>query len=140
VRRRVRSRAVVGLVLHARFPAQRDRRLPRHTEYPDAPDLAIAAAAAAMRVLEPLQATFGRLAIRSAYRAPAVNSSAIATGSAAPRTYAGGHPFGTVLMPPALWGRWRPSAVHHCAATATAIAPLAGGSATSAGSSAVLPN
>ncbi|HOG03829.1 MAG TPA: hypothetical protein PLL14_07590 [Accumulibacter sp.] len=41
---------------------------------PDDPDLAIAAG---MRLcedlLEPLQATFGRLAIRSAYRAPAVN-------------------------------------------------------------------
>ena len=41
---------------------------------PDAPDLAIAAGRKLSEdLLEPLQATFGRLAIRSAYRAPAVN-------------------------------------------------------------------
>jgi hypothetical protein len=41
---------------------------------PDAPDLAIAAGRELCeQLLEPLQATFGRLAIRSAYRAPAVN-------------------------------------------------------------------
>jgi hypothetical protein len=41
---------------------------------PDAPDLAIAAGRKLCeQLLEPLQATFGRLAIRSAYRAPAVN-------------------------------------------------------------------
>jgi hypothetical protein len=41
---------------------------------PDAPDLAIAAGhKLCEELLEPLQATFGRLAIRSAYRAPAVN-------------------------------------------------------------------
>src|SRR5215204_4986316 len=42
---------------------------------PDDPDLAIAAGRnLCMHLLEPLQATFGRLAIRSAYRAPAVNA------------------------------------------------------------------
>jgi len=42
---------------------------------PDEPDLAIAAGARlCQQLLEPLQATFGRLAIRSAYRAPAVNA------------------------------------------------------------------
>jgi hypothetical protein len=41
---------------------------------PDAPDMAIAAGRnLCEQLLEPLQATFGRLAIRSAYRAPAVN-------------------------------------------------------------------
>jgi hypothetical protein len=41
---------------------------------PDAPDLAIAAGRKLCeQLLEPLQATFGRLAIRSAYRPPAVN-------------------------------------------------------------------
>jgi hypothetical protein len=41
---------------------------------PDDPDLAIAAGRKLCEeLLEPLQATFGRLAIRSAYRAPAVN-------------------------------------------------------------------
>ncbi|HTJ64367.1 MAG TPA: hypothetical protein VL899_11200 [Alphaproteobacteria bacterium] len=42
---------------------------------PDDPDLAIAAGRGLCEyLLEPLQETFGRLAIRSAYRAPAVNS------------------------------------------------------------------
>jgi len=42
---------------------------------PDNPDLAIAAGRKLCEeLLEPLQATFGRLAIRSAYRAPAVNA------------------------------------------------------------------
>ncbi|MGA7867280.1 MAG: hypothetical protein WCA23_25370 [Stellaceae bacterium] len=42
---------------------------------PDDPDLAIAAGRRLCEeLLEPLQATFGRLAIRSAYRAPAVNA------------------------------------------------------------------
>src|ERR1700753_4355766 len=42
---------------------------------PDDPDLAIAAGRALCEhLLEPLQATFGRLAIRSAYRAPRVNA------------------------------------------------------------------
>jgi len=42
---------------------------------PDEPDLAIAAGRCLCeQLLEPLQATFGRLAIRSAYRAPAVNA------------------------------------------------------------------
>ena len=46
----------------------------RMTNLPDHPDLAIAAGRALCEhLLEPLQATFGRLAIRSAYRAPAVN-------------------------------------------------------------------
>jgi hypothetical protein len=41
---------------------------------PDAPDLAIAAGRKLCEeLLEPLQVTFGRLSIRSAYRAPAVN-------------------------------------------------------------------
>ena len=41
---------------------------------PDDPDLAIAAGRRlCAELLEPLQATFGRLAIRSSYRAPAVN-------------------------------------------------------------------
>ena len=41
---------------------------------PEDPDLAIAAGRRlCSELLEPLQATFGRLAIRSAYRAPAVN-------------------------------------------------------------------
>jgi hypothetical protein len=41
---------------------------------PDAPEVAIAAGRKLCELLlEPLQATFGRLAIRSAYRAPAVN-------------------------------------------------------------------
>jgi hypothetical protein len=42
---------------------------------PDDPDLAIEAGKAlCSSLLEPLQATFGRLAIRSAYRSPAVNA------------------------------------------------------------------
>src|SRR5437588_4361182 len=42
---------------------------------PDDPDLAIAAGRRLCEeLLEPLQATFGRLAIRSAYRAPAINA------------------------------------------------------------------
>src|ERR1700757_4467043 len=45
------------------------------TNLPDDPDLAIAAGRCLCEhLLEPLQATFGRLAIRSAYRAPAVNA------------------------------------------------------------------
>ena len=43
--------------------------------FPEEPDLAIAAGRRLCgELLEPLQATFGRLAIRSAYRAPAVNA------------------------------------------------------------------
>ena len=42
---------------------------------PDDPDLAIAAGTAlCQHLLEPLQARFGRLAIRSSYRSPAVNA------------------------------------------------------------------
>jgi hypothetical protein len=42
---------------------------------PDDPDLAIAAGRKLCEhLLEPLQATFGRLAIRSAYRSPEVNA------------------------------------------------------------------
>lgn len=42
---------------------------------PDDPDLAIAAGTRlCQELLEPLQATFGRIAIRSAYRSPAVNA------------------------------------------------------------------
>src|SRR6266478_10223260 len=41
---------------------------------PDDPDLAIAAGRQlCAELLEPLQATFGRIAIRSAYRSPQVN-------------------------------------------------------------------
>jgi hypothetical protein len=41
---------------------------------PDDPDLAIAAGRGLCEnLLEPLQATFGRIAIRSAYRSPEVN-------------------------------------------------------------------
>jgi hypothetical protein len=44
------------------------------TNLPDDPELAIAAGRGLCEnLLEPLQETFGRLAIRSAYRAPAVN-------------------------------------------------------------------
>jgi hypothetical protein len=47
----------------------------RMTNLPDNPDVAIAAGRAlCQHLLEPLQATFGRVAIRSAYRAPAVNA------------------------------------------------------------------
>jgi hypothetical protein len=43
--------------------------------FPDEPDLAIAAGRKLCEeLLEPLQATFGRLAIRSAYRSPEVNA------------------------------------------------------------------
>jgi len=46
----------------------------RMTNLPEDPDLAIAAGRAlCANLLEPLQATFGRLAIRSAYRSPEVN-------------------------------------------------------------------
>lgn len=42
---------------------------------PDDPDLAIAAGSRlCQELLEPLQATFGRIAIRSAYRSPTVNA------------------------------------------------------------------
>jgi hypothetical protein len=45
------------------------------TNLPDDPDLAIAAGRKLCEhLLEPLQATFGRLAIRSAYRSPEVNA------------------------------------------------------------------
>jgi hypothetical protein len=45
------------------------------TNLPEDPDLAIEAGKAlCLNLLEPLQATFGRLAIRSAYRSPAVNA------------------------------------------------------------------
>lgn len=44
------------------------------TNLPDDPDLAVAAGRAlCTHLLEPLQATFGRISIRSAYRCPAVN-------------------------------------------------------------------
>jgi hypothetical protein len=47
----------------------------RMTNLPDDPDLAIAAGRGLCEnLLEPLQATFGRLAIRSAYRSPEVNA------------------------------------------------------------------
>ncbi len=47
----------------------------RMTNLPDDPDLAIAAGRELCgQLLEPLQATFGRLAIRSAYRSPQVNA------------------------------------------------------------------
>ena len=48
---------------------------------PDAPDLAIAAGRQLCRnLLEPLKATFGHIAIRSAYRASAVNAFGNANG------------------------------------------------------------
>ncbi|HEY6258825.1 MAG TPA: hypothetical protein VIY51_23865 [Xanthobacteraceae bacterium] len=48
---------------------------------PDDPELAIAAGRGLCEhLLEPLQATFGRLAIRSAYRSPAVNAYGNAQG------------------------------------------------------------
>jgi hypothetical protein len=47
----------------------------RMTNLPDDPDLAIEAGKAlCSNLLEPLQATFGRLAVRSAYRSPTVNA------------------------------------------------------------------
>jgi hypothetical protein len=47
----------------------------RMTNLPDDPDFAIAAGRRLCEdLLEPLQATFGRIAIRSAYRSPAVNA------------------------------------------------------------------
>jgi hypothetical protein len=47
----------------------------RMTNLPDDPDLAIEAGRAlCLNLLEPLQATFGRIAIRSAYRSPSVNA------------------------------------------------------------------
>jgi hypothetical protein len=47
----------------------------RMSNLPDDPDLAVAAGRALCEnLLEPLQATFGRLAIRSAYRSPEVNA------------------------------------------------------------------
>ncbi|WP_137152950.1 hypothetical protein [Devosia sp. FKR38] len=48
---------------------------------PEDPDLAIAAGSAlCQNLLEPLQARFGRLAIRSSYRSPAVNAFGNANG------------------------------------------------------------
>jgi hypothetical protein len=45
------------------------------TNLPDDPDLAIAAGRALCEhLLEPLQATFGRISVRSAYRSPQVNA------------------------------------------------------------------
>jgi len=45
------------------------------TNLPDDPDLAIAAGRALCEhLLEPLQATFGRISVRSAYRSPRVNA------------------------------------------------------------------
>src|ERR1700754_911685 len=47
----------------------------RMRNLPDDPDLAIAAGQQLCRhLLEPLQATFGRIAIRSGYRSPQVNA------------------------------------------------------------------
>jgi hypothetical protein len=47
----------------------------RLVNLPDDPDLAVAAGRAlCVNLLEPLQETFGRLAIRSAYRSPEVNA------------------------------------------------------------------
>lgn len=61
---------------------------------PDAPDLAIAAGRRlCAELLEPLHATFGGLAIRSAYRAPALNAFGNAHGlnCASNRTNRAGH-------------------------------------------------
>jgi hypothetical protein len=49
--------------------------------FPDHPDIAIAAGTElCTQLLEPLQATFGRIVIRSAYRSPAVNAYGNAQG------------------------------------------------------------
>jgi hypothetical protein len=106
---------------------------------PNAPDLAIAAGRklCARTFWKPLQTTFGRLAIRSAYRAPAVNEFGNATGSVAPRTYViTAATFGTVAVPRALWGRWRPSSCHGLP-TATATAWI--GAHSPGGSMTILP-
>src|SRR5215467_13308905 len=68
---------------------------------PDDPDLAIAAGRKLCeQLLEPLQATFGRLAIRWPPARPRSTHSATATGSAAPQTYGiTTATFGTVAMP-----------------------------------------
>ncbi len=56
---------------------------------PDHPDLAIAAGSKLCEtLLEPLQATFGRIAVRSAYRAPAVNDFGNKTGGLCARNEA----------------------------------------------------
>ena len=92
---------------------------------PDDPDLAIAAGRKLCeQLLEPLQATFGRLAIRSAYRAPAVNEFGNGHGlnrASNLRNY--GRHIWAVAMPRALWGRWRPSSCHGLP-TATATVPI----------------
>lgn len=49
---------------------------------PDHPDIAIAAGRElCLRLLEPLQAKFGRISIRSAYRSPAVNAKGAENGN-----------------------------------------------------------
>ncbi len=56
---------------------------------PDHPDLAIAAGTKLCEtLLEPLQVTFGRIAVRSAYRAPAVNDFGNRTGGQCARNAA----------------------------------------------------
>ena len=76
---------------------------------PDAPDLAIAAGRKLCeQLLEPLQATFGRLAIRSAYRAPAVNEFGNRLGLSCASNlrnygrhiFAGLSPWGILSIPP----------------------------------------
>jgi hypothetical protein len=92
---------------------------------PDDPDLAIAAGTRLCEeLLEPLEATFGRIAIRSAYRSSAVNglvrtSKRLATGptSAVPTSTITPPTSGTAAMrkaawarPPASWCRGLPTA------------------------------
>ena len=78
------------------------------TNLPDDPGLAIAAGTMlCQQLLEPLQATFGRLGIRSAYRSPAVNAFGASTiaialqmSVIAPAT------FGTSAARMVVWVRW----------------------------------
>jgi hypothetical protein len=77
----VRSAEALGRVRLSRSFFMRDflyseiANVHRMTNLPDDPDFAIAAGRRLCEdLLEPLQATFGRIAIRSAYRSPAVNA------------------------------------------------------------------
>ena len=77
----VRSAEALGRVRLSRSFFMRDflyseiANVHRMANLPDDPDLAIAAGRRLCEhLLEPLQATFGRIAIRSAYRSPTVNA------------------------------------------------------------------
>ena len=78
---------------------------------PDAPEVAIAAGRKLCELLlEPLQATFGRLAIRSAYRAPAVNEFGNRHGlSCASNLHNYGRHIWDRRDATGLWERWRQS-------------------------------